>query len=1146
MVKSNNSAEYSCESHLESTSPKHSPVDTPQKSNVQSAGTTPEVSNNNVLPAHGTILPLQGPLASTPTSNVDVAIHEHKGTHFSEANSTHNRKRLCEPLQRYRTDHEKSSRNLSEMDNDHEDDVSLDSYGMPKYVERYHDGSVSKPGVSKQQYINDPDFYVPWNLRQPGHSKRFTFFDFLRLPQFWKQFEFAMRITLFAALIPALFMTIPALPNPFVSYFFVFSSMALASRVFVGESLSYLFSWVRAGLFWLPLTVIAAALDLGNNTGWWCAYYTFFLFIMALFTEDISRRICLLLFNICMVTLLMRKKRDLIYPCRVMADWCIGIFLCTISTFIPYPKFCYYRAENLILQIAKTAGNTFQGIMHSFWSESNVERNMAMSRVRVLAESLNEKLADLENCQSLTIYEFFAESSEAHQIRALKFILFERLCVNISTLLRVLSTVENNPTVVDDSDRSQAFKKIIAPQLSAVSSSFDNFMTGLAFAKSKSAIEKLKPSFDSVYECTSGLQEAFTVARRMFLYEYTYDTMEAFLPLMVSFLFTLVSFSDTAGMFQKDVEELNPYFVDSLRTLFRTIVYEPFCNNLIFLKKLFLTGNRREVQRVFEAAKVSGAMILTIGFTFLMDIDSAFFSGPNIIAFVSGMNPVESVQASIVRLTGCLIGTVLGFFAGAYSKTDAERVSLLCVLIFFCTFFRNDKDYGIMSVYAMFVLIPLDSINKPTLKETMDRMNQNTVGIFIYLLVSILILPLSPSVILRAKRINILKRINEALGSVLDLFSDPFIETIADDDSNMRCPQPAHEIVNIASKTGAPVHGSKSTPSPDNSLHIIQTYDTQLSKITTILDDINHRIKASKPYVNFSKEERGLVEVDYPVGACAETYEHMRIMLVLLRAMWMSWSLFRSQRLYTKEMRRLMVHLQPVAASISNSFSRITNLIIYSIQNPTTNLEGEIMKSVLNLLESCKELQARMNQILVIIIAEAVEEFRDPATVSVPLTQLLKNGVYLSPEDATFSPTTRNFLKGADDFLHTAVSLQFPKGEVHRKYISNQYRLHHLSLPLSNLRTNGSDTNRTKVRSSRYDISEESGMDVLRRGASSRKQREGTHVPVHLPEDFKFPISSEDAECLHSFALSLLMFANETKMLMTSLQVMTDHARSKK
>ncbi|CCW68879.1 unnamed protein product [Phytomonas sp. Hart1] len=1094
MTKPNNKTKHTNEPHLEPTS---------------------EVSN---------------PAALRAASQVNIVIHAAKRPHSPGPHPIPPRKRLRDPFQSDEAANADAER-------------SLDSDVIPTDKTADSPLAMSDGSTSRARPLNDPDFYVPWDLRQAKHAKRFVFFDFLRIPRFWEQLEFALRVTLLAAVIPALFMTIPGLPNPFVSYVFVFSSMALASRVYVGESLSYVFSWLRAGALWVPLTMLAAALHLGHNVAWWGVYYALLLFVIALFTEDISRRICLYLFNVCMITLLMRKTHDLIYPCRVMADWCIGIVLCTISTFIPYPRFCYKHAENLIWQIAKTTGNTLQGITHSFWSKSNVTRNMAISRVRVLEESLNAKLVELESYQSLTMYEFFAESSEARQIRALKIALFERLRVNISTLLRVLTMVETNPAVVDDSARSQAFKAIIVPHLAAVSSAFDQLMTGIALARSTSAIRKLKPSFDLVYKCTSRLQEDFTMARRMFLYESTYDTMETFFPLMAVYLFTLVSFSEAVGVFQSDMDELHTCLGELFMTLFRTTTYKPFCKNLIFIKTLFLTGNRREVQRVIEAAKVSGAMVLTLGLTYFMDIHQSHFTGPNIIAFVSGMNPVESLQASIVRLTGCLIGSVLGFLAGAYSDTEAERVSLLCLLIFFFTFFRNDKDYGIMSVYAMFVIIPLNAINRPTVKETMDRMNQNTIGIFIYLLISILILPLSPSVILRAKRVNILKRINEALSSILDLFYDPFIGVLADSNSNT---QPTHKIVNIDDHNDAKAHNSMNSPSPYYSLRTMRIPDDHLSKITTILNDIHHRIKASKPYVNFSKEERGLVEVDYPVRACAETYEHMRIMLLLLRAMWMSWRLFRRQRLYTKEMRRLMVHLQPVVARISNSFSSIMNLIIYSIQNPTTNLEGEIMKSVLNLLKSCKELQARMNEMLVLLIAESVERFRDPATEGEPPKRLFKNGASSTHPDTTFGSTTANISKGAGDFAHTAVALQFPKAEIDRKHALSRHRLHHLSLPFSKFYSNGSDTNQTNARSSRYDMADESSIEVIRKGTLNKKQREGHHVLVPLLENFEFPISSEDSESLHSFALSLLMFANETKMLMTSIQVMTDHACSKK
>lgn len=52
-------------------------------------------------------------------------------------------------------------------------------------------------------------------------------------------------------------------------------------------------------------------------------------------------------------------------------------------------------------------------------------------------------------------------------------------------------------------------------------------------------------------------------------------------------------------------------------------------------------------------------------------------------------------------------------------------------------------------------------------------MNQNTFGIFFYIVISATIFPLSPSTILRNKRKNILKRMNDAVARLTNLFDAP-------------------------------------------------------------------------------------------------------------------------------------------------------------------------------------------------------------------------------------------------------------------------------------------------------------------------------------------------------------------------------------
>lgn len=1029
-----------------------------------------------------------------------------------------------------------------------EDDVSLDSYGIPRYEVRYPDGGKGSHG----------DVSVPWNLRPPKRMVNCTFFDCLRSPQFWRQFEFATRITAVAVLVPGALIAAKLPHSPFVSAFMVFSSTVLAAKRTSGEAVAYIFNWMRAGCFWLPLAVIAGALNLGHHMAGWCIYYTFCLFIMAAFTDGIVRRICLLLFNSCTVGLLVKPERNALFPCRVMVDWCIGTGLCVVAAFFPYPLFCKREAQRLLRDIARNTATAYRGLVYSFWSPSNVERNMAMSKVHLMTDSLDQLLPLFENHQSFSFYEFFFETPEVRDIRALKFSFFERLRINLSSMTRVLDMVEAKPSAIDDSERSKAFGELLNPHLNAVAEAFDELLDLLAHAKTRSALMDLQERFTYFADRTDDLQDAYMLARRMLFYEHTSDVLEEFVPLMTFYLFTVVCVRDTVDIFKTKVRSYKPSVVGTMKQILEKTAWEPFMENINFLKTLFRRWNRREIQRVIEAAKVSGAMILTIGFSYLIKVDMASFSGPNIIAFVSGSNPVEAVQESIVRLTGCLLGTVLGFFAGTYSKTPVQRVASLCTLMFCGTFLRFDKEYGVMAVYGMFVLIPLDSIMETTMEDTVQRMNQNTFGIFIYLFVSALILPLSPSLILRAKRSNVLRCMSNTITSMMELFSVP----LANEAKDSPCRTQLNEMDDDPPTQGAQPHDvvAPRRQLSNRSIHMMSKSDTPMQEIDKQLTDVLRRLKGTKDMMKFARDERTLVEVDYPIKSCEQTYTHMYRMSMLLKTMWMSWNVIRSQRTYTVETRHMMRNLQPIAHDVAGAFQRFVDLMCYMMREPAINLEGDIMKAVLDLIEACDVLHRRKSQIMLMLINQSVHDYvenLDPNDPSLQRNDDSSADQPLRPDTEEQIPQRRHShapgFHGDLEHMHHqhSAGLDFQRSHSHLSRISGMPRsntfdngFNHFT-PFSPIGSPSTQGFNFQVLPSERNVSVMRFLPRLSATASARMDACSPTGPVRLPSDFAFPVTSEDAEGMHSFTLSLEMFANETKLLMMSIGAMLDNLRSK-
>ncbi|KAH9601857.1 hypothetical protein LSM04_008785 [Trypanosoma melophagium] len=955
----------------------------------------------------------------------------------------------------------------------------LDVFGMPAYVPLY----------PLEQRCSESLLSIPWDLRKPENTTSCSFFEFLRSGKFWRQSEFALRITAIAVLVPAAIIAADLPNSPFISTTYVLSAGVLASKVTVGEGLVYLLNWIRAGCIWLPLATIGAGIGVGHSIIGWCFFYTILLFVMAVLTENMVRRICLLLFNNCMIGLLLDPDRTAVFPSRVMVDWCIGTGLCLLATLLPYPFYSKTEAEHAIAQIARNTGAALVGMASCFWSDSNVKRNMGMTKVRMLTTSIDEYLNKFHAAQENSYYEFLFESWKVRDVRSVKVLFFERLRTNLRGLSRVLDIVEGRPWLVDDSERSRAFGEFLNPHILHFAGVLDKLTDALATAKTYEHIKALHPDFIELNDATRKLQLEFNEARRVLFYEYKVTTLEEFVPLMTFFIFSIVNFRDTMLQLDSDVHKMNERWRDSLSEIFNRALGDPIKENILFFRKLFTERRRREVQRLIEAAKVSAAMILTVGFSFLIGTDKGSLSGPNIIAFVSGNNPVEALQASIVRLTACILGTVLGFFAGTYSTTPVDKVASLCTLMLVGTFFRTDREYGIMAVYAMFVLIPLDTIGDITTEDTISRMNQITFGILIYVLISILILPLSPSLILRKKRINILIKMSEALTKLCSLFSEPLPIGILRSGSILH---PEKEINGEA--------GVSKTPNDIDSLlnmstRLIVRTDQVMKEINDLLSELEKRLKGTYMFMEFAHEERGLVADRYPVKACQKVSFHLYRMISLLKTMWCSWDVLRSQKAYASDTRKILHTLQPIAWDASRSFGRFVSMLSYLIRNPTVALETDLIQVELEFMRAAEELHLRKNQIMVYVINTSIDRFKRAHT---------------EPTNSYRDPANDSIMVRREKS-----SLLLQRCHKLRSEDSNDI------LPLLRKGTN-------------VNIAEE-----------TQEKEKHTEDPVLLSGSFILPVTGEDAEGLHSFTLSLLMFADESKLLLMAFDEMVEYVREK-
>ncbi|KAG8346072.1 hypothetical protein ERJ75_001731100 [Trypanosoma vivax] len=838
------------------------------------------------------------------------------------------------------------------------DEAQNDSFGLPSYVPRC---SSTVPCGN-----DEPRFPCEEKSKRRQHAK---FPQFLYNMQFWRQLEFAARVTLLAVL-PTACLVAKYIPLPILtSKTYALSAVVLSSRFRVGEMIEHMFTWLRAGLIWLPLATAAVYVRIGDNFTLWCVFYAVLLFLFAASTGGMARRIFLLLFNICMIGLLSEQDRPLTYPSEVMMNWCVGIVFCVIAVFIPCPRFNTACAESNLGSALRQTGTTFSLMSTCFWSSSNVERNMGMTKARMSLNSIDSQLEEFSVHQKFSFLELLFKSSESYETRTRKAKLTESLRIDLSSLFRVLDIAEMKSWIIDDSELCKKFGLRLNPSVQKVASLLELLMEELAVAHTFESIKNMNKLMEDLREAKESLQREFNIAREELFYKHKLVVLEEFIPLMVFFIFSVVSCTDTILQFKHSASDWKYSRMDNATAVLRKNITEPIWESLLFFVRVVKERQRRDCQRLIEAVKVSLAMLIAVIVTISMGVERERLSGPNVIAFVSGSNPVEAMQASLVRLTACILGTVLGFLAGTYSAEIVTKIVSLCALFFIGTFFRLDKQYSIMAVYALFVLIPLNTIELSKPSRGASNMNEITTSILIYVFISVVVLPLNPSCILRKKRINILLIMDTTLKNICSLFTSRPGDVSLLGEKGRVCE---------SRLVGANGVGMSTSNHPKNRAQstCIGSSDAVMNSIYDCLADLSNRLSQTRQFMSYAKDERGLIAVNYPVKACEQINFHLHRMVCLLRTMCESWSALRREREYSSESLHVFRSLQPIALDASHFFSCFVRDLCNALRNPAAALQTELTKTVLDFTRSVEELHLRKNHIMIAVINMAVDSHR--------------------------------------------------------------------------------------------------------------------------------------------------------------------------
>lgn len=996
--------------------------------------------------------------------------------------------------------------------------VDKDNFGLPPYEPLYKDDAMTTIELVRGQYrraYQDPegtslsqrDSVIPWELQQ--NSSQWTVCRFLATPAFWKYVERALRSAVVGVLPAAVLLHATFQGGPWVSQSFLVSGALLATKCeTIGQMINYVGQLIRSSAVWVCLLTVEIALELYKYPGAWFPYYFFSCCLIATFMDGYSRRLGLLLFTASTMSMLRAQAEDEILPLNVFREYLIGAGLAFFSVILPWPVLSTQRADDEVTKLNKLISTSLLGLTASFWPESNLKRNIHMVRLRNLTKLIEESIGTLKTQIEDTSYEWMFEVHSRQKLRLCKFQLAVDLYRNINSIRRVIEIVRDRPQLLEHSARSALFGKRLGTRIDAICTAVGHALRLVSESHCRKEIIQ-SPLFDYIDTLRNQLQSDFHHARREYFYEAEITTIEDFVPMMTFYVFcveqicfTMLKLRDTV---RKDFHKKTPHWFENLNFLWMHLV-SPLLETYERAKSLLFRRSDDDVRIVIEAVKVSAAMVASLGFYFYMDEGSAFFTGPTIIAFLAANNPAEAVISAVPRLTGTLIGVVIGFFISTTADTSVSRVAGLVSFIFICKLVLHVRNIGQSLSYAAFISISQIGVNPLTKDQTINRIQQATFAVFIYVLITMFVLPCRPTVLLRQKRAKAILAMSEVFHDVMNVFCDTgdAFEALASSSATSPLAAQTHEPF-VHSDTRQPSSGNDDLYVAGGSI-LNTTVALRMSIASFVefpaeaFEEIEKKMKvldkavlAARLLMPFAIDEPKMTTQSYPSRACDDMQTALAKAVALTRTMVLSVRTLRERRVPpTREMIALFRSLVPVIRDSVQELRRFSFLIASLVEQRRVDLTPEVMKSSESFSRICSVLYHRKSLIFLACIKNAIAPFR--TTTTFPDSDPPSDAMKQNSESANIStPITGPQREGQEEALLQAVA-------------------------------GGSFT------ASFNDGDSATGPSW--RAADEDNSPQLTLEPksaLKLPENFRIPVTVQDAEGVHSLTFCVLLFAAEMR-----------------
>ncbi|KAG8346376.1 putative Fusaric acid resistance protein like [Trypanosoma vivax] len=818
---------------------------------------------------------------------------------------------------------------------------------------------------------------VPWQLREGASDPTCNYFSFLGTKKFWSQMQFSLRLTLVGMLIPCVLIAVTDSKPPFHGSMYAPLGVLAGGGDTFGRSASYLIQFLKSACIWLPVATVCQALQVERSFVVWAVIYLVVLFLVASSTENVTRKVCLLLFNIAFLQQLLQKT-DIVAPTRLMVDWLIGALFAVGATLFPYPQLSTKLANKKMRFLHDNAVTAFRGLVACLWATTNLERSMMMIRVRYVMQLLDTLLDEMRDIETFAAYELIVFGSfEKRELRQQKLELLDKLRLNMLSMMRVIDIVQDHQDALDELFPRQHFRTSLMRPMENIIAALEELLEGLANAHERRTLSELDPLFEACGRTVKRLQDDFSESYRAVLprLDSGRETKE-FVSLVTSFLFTVVNFWQAIDEFHHCVVKGDKKSSKPSWRCILGMVTSAVVDFGRFVWSICHKPSTDTIYAILDAAKVSIAMLISTLF-FYFTSPHSFLSGPTIIAYVSGVNPVEAVKASLARLIGTILGSVIGFFAASFCTTSAHVILSICISTAVMTFFRNSEKYGAISVCANFVIVSSLSLENITTEHVVSRIQQNTFAIIVYCLICVNVVPVSPTKLLVRKRIGVLSQISAIVGNLIALYNDPLLGSSRDEHGN------DHQ------QRWYTWEGSLSRDMMlgpfTNELWRTQKFTTDRMRLRTFITvpEPDARICAFFEDVSCLREDLRVSAAIMPLAADEpdNSCEHTRVasyqlqstlyrIFVLVYVMVCGWKLMRDKGYFTPEVHHLLHYLQPVVHDIRLVLRRFMGLLSFYLTHTSCPLGPELVKCLTQLHSLMEELRERTNQAILMTMSD--------------------------------------------------------------------------------------------------------------------------------------------------------------------------------